>query len=65
MIVRTKHLKGWLKEERKKEREKAASDQETLPEGTPAGPDRTGGEETEERREKTPAEMKNRRGWWP
>ena len=32
--MRTEHLKGWLAEERKKEREEAAAEQATPAEGT-------------------------------
>ena len=57
--MKDNHLKGWLEEERKKEREEAAAYQNTLAEGVTTGTDGTGGEGTEEIREKTPAESSN------
>ena len=55
--MRDDHLKGWLAEARKKEREEAAAKKETPAEGKTAIPNSTGGEGTEERRGKTPAEV--------
>ena len=51
----SEHLKGWLTEARKEE---AAAEKGSATEGETAVLGGTGGEETEERREKTPAEMK-------
>ena len=51
-----KHIKRWLSEARK---EKAAAEKSAETEGTASVLGGTGGEETEERREKTPEEMKN------
>ena len=41
--MRSKHLKGWLVDASKKEREEAAEYQETPLEGMKVGPDGTGG----------------------
>ena len=57
--MRSEHLKGWLAEARKKEREEAVTEQTTSTEGTMAAPNRKGREETEERRGKTPEEVYN------
>ena len=57
--MRDEHLKEWLAESSKNEREETASDQETLTEETTAGPDGTGREETEDIRDKTPVEAFN------
>ena len=57
--MRVKHLKGWLMEARKKEREEAASEQTTAAEGTTSVPNRMGTEGTEEIRGETPAEISN------
>ena len=55
-----KRLKGWLSAARKKEKEEAAAKQEKQKEGrTMSGPDRNGGEGTDESREKTPADVSN------
>ena len=57
--MRNENLKGWLADVNKKEREKAAVEQETITEGTTAGHGGTGREGAEERMEKTPAEASN------
>ena len=53
--IQDKHLKGLLMAARKKEKEKAAAEQDNLIETMP-GPNRMGREGTEESREKTPEE---------
>ena len=57
--MRAEHLKWWLAETRKKEREEAATEQETLTEGATVGPDGTGKEGTEDSRENTRVEAPN------
>ena len=58
--VQDKHLKGLIAAERNKEREEAAAEQDNLTEErTMSGPDRTGREGSEERREKTHADASN------
>ena len=57
--MRAEHLKGWLVEARKEEREEATADHDTTTEGTTEGPDGMGREETKDIREKTPAEDSN------
>ena len=54
--MRAEHLKGWLAEAWKKEREEAAADQEPPTERTTEGPNRTGREGKEDIREKAPVE---------
>ena len=63
--MRSDHLKGWLEEARKKEREEAASEQATMEEGKPAVPDGTGVGGRRRRREggRILRKLPTRRGW--
>ena len=53
------HIKGWMEEVRQNEREEAAAEKKTATEGMKTVTGRKGGDETEERRGKTPAEISN------
>ena len=55
--MRADHLKGWLAEASNKGREDTTEEQTTASEETKAVPNGTGGEGTEERRGKIPAEV--------
>ena len=55
--MRSEHIKGWMVEVRKKEKEEAAAVQKEAAEGTTEVPEGTGWEDTDERREETPVEM--------
>ena len=58
--MRAEHLKGWLAAAKRKEREEAAAEVgHRTEERTAEGPDRTGGEETEESRGGTTMEAFN------
>ena len=57
--MRAEHIKGWMAKARKKEKEEAVTAQKSVEEGITALLRGTGGEDTEERKGKAPADMSN------